>query len=304
MLLEMDMLKNMMILLLIPSMTFSMDTDVVISDAVQAPCFFTLLSADVCNKIAYYLDFCETDQEFFERVRDQKEVPDEHIAQLSTHRPRIENSHGTAPPPTEGEAEFVSFAPELLKPIAAYSMDQSQIIFIEKRNYIFNIPARFAIVDIKTNTLVKNRFADSAAYQKELQEASRHIGGIALSYDGTRLAALRTIPPNHGLIAHMRNGGMLYENGLLVGTDSTIKSTRKWFTIAEDAGGNSYKIGFNKQGTKVMTIRTVDNFEKHEICKTFLLVTRGEHEARSINTLDAYFQTHWICKSIEYKKAS
>lgn len=251
------------------------------TDAAQEQCFFVLLPIEVRDRIAHYVDFCETDEEFVERVRNQKEVSVEHMAKFK-------------PPMHTNSTEI----------IATYSIDQSKIIFLEKRDDRRKIQPRLALLDIQHDTLVKNRFADSAEYHKQLYDISRNIHGIALSHDGTMLAELQMIP-HYGpkTFGTIIVGRMFYKDELMVKSGSLLNNTR-CFTLSDDSNGDSYKIGFNKQGTKVLayTIKRFLNEPNNREIVHMFFVNEEEHAALSVNSFDNYLRLNRICKSIEEQK--
>lgn len=252
----------------------------------------TLLPVEILNRIAWYLDFCETDEEFVERVRAQKEVSDEHIRLLDKHRPSVpvqnaslDSLGSSALTIDDEEGESLSLRSKSRnKLIATYSIDQSKIIFFEKEDDGLGIPAWLAIVDIKTNTLVKNQFAECAAYQRHLHYSSNTIHNIALSHNMVLIAELHKI----FYCERTYSRDSLAVRGVVAPNNSTS------FIVAADGGTESYKISFNKQGTKVITMSKRDNAE-HTL---FFLVPEAEHNLRSTKKLHTYFTCKAVCKPI------
>lgn len=276
------MVKKMMIVLLLFSTAVSAMKR---AEPEQAQCFFTWLPLELLNKIARYLDFCETDEECIARVKNQTAVSAEHMNQLEKH---MKSAISTSLPPKPDA------------PIATYSIDQSKIVFLQKRDIYCCIPASFGIVDIQSDTLVKNKFTESVAYHQYLQNKSGDVSAIALSFDGSMLAEARTVKAS-GWGRNIER--MFYEDELVVKISPTHQ---KRFTLSETSNHNEYKIGFNKQNTKIAALATkkVWNQEKKQIeeredNQLLPLVSEEEHTARSICTLPTYFRWHMICKDLQ-----
>lgn len=262
--------------------------------SVQEQCLLLMLPTDVLNKIAYYVDFCETDEEFVARVKNQKDVSIEHMAQLEKHRRMPIYTRLQRPKP--------------FKPIATYSIDYSKIIFLEKRDDDCCIPAGFNVLDIKEDICTLNRLADSAEYRQYLHDMSKSIRSITLSRDGTMLAEMRTVMSS----GRGHTERMFYKDELVV-RKGPMNREAKIFTLAEDSHHNTYKIGFNKQGTKIAACSKKRVFdcrddiisfdlmsERYEDDdQSFLLVSKEEHDARTICSFQNYLQLHMICKTLK-----
>jgi len=249
-------------LLFLSTILVAMDSDIGMADAAQKQCLFILLPVEVRNRIAYYLDFWETDEAFVERIKTQKKVSDEHMKMVDIYV----------------RQEFL-ISGSKVDPIATYSIDQSKILFLlqKKDAYV----AMVSFLDIQTNTLVKNQFSDKEAFPP--------IKNLALSSNGTMLAQL---------VRYMTCGDKLIVE---TGTVRNRSSKKQEFGISEkirrlwSSGQSSrdYKIGFNKQTTKVLAYSMGDN--EHTL---FPLVPEAVHEARSTLTFDDYFACRAICKPI------
>jgi hypothetical protein len=242
-------------------------------------CLFALLPLELLNRIAWYLDFCETDEDFIARVKNQQQVSAEHVK-------RLEESKGLV---YEGLSQ---------KPLAVYSIDQSKIIFLQTGPIQcvgdrVIAPTYVRMFDIHQNKLVSHRFEDSTAL--DIATSSQ---GMGLSYDGALFAQVRTVTTS-GVGNTER---MFYKDELIV---RISPMHQKRFTLSENSNHNEYKIGFNKQSTKIAALaikRVWDSNKKtmveQEDDQSFLLVSGEEHIVRSVCNLQSYFLFHRICKSI------
>lgn len=233
--------------------------------------FFALLPIEVRDKIAYFLDASETDEDFVARTREHGQVSDEHKNFVSRRH----------------DAQNIKL--DSFSIIYAYSVDYSSVIRLARsystRDYITSTDIKTGIVKHE-NQLTRSDFFACAFY-------------IAVSRTGKFAASLRRASYGIG-----KAKGLSLDLKLVIGKAGT--HTRKTFRVPGYYRG-FISIGFNKQATKVIVHarddKRWDDLSADKKPETFyymeLLTKPAVHAARSVATLDAYFMRRAICKPMK-----
>lgn len=234
-------------------------------------CFFAFLPVEVRNKIAYYLDACETDEAFIARTKKYGFVPREHEQLVKKYDTKL----------TDEKQKWS-------RCLYAYTIDYPKIITLARsfsRNETY-----ITTTNIETGVVTyENQLSKSDVYGCD------HC--FAVSRASICVASLQQAAYKTG-----ESKDFYLDLRLVV---CKVGSTRKIFRVPDYYRG-FISIGFNKQATKVI-VHARDNKRWGDLPtnnrpKTFYYMeslTKPEvHAAQSIETLDAYFSCRAICKPI------
>jgi|GEM_PF-6120444 len=257
------------------------------STASDDSCLLKLLPDDVLNHIATFLEFeVESDAECIERIKNQQSLL-AHTIILPHHR-TISHSNNKNACFGDPALERENFSP-----------DQSKLVFLTtcKEDNCKDKNSRCRVLDIKTNTLVKNVFSDNNIYNILLKNNITRIRAVALSHTGSHIAEVQTLNSS---------GFTLLKDILFVRNHKNITKPRQFVVLEYKpktrADGCSYyyptfnhAIGFNKQSTKIIVCCT----QKNENTLKFETVVRVFPLVKPrAQTLETYFRNNLVCKKL------